>query len=89
MNRHPECTPDGHVSHPERARRLREVAEDYPSALGTFKRAYEGTSLRASINAFCLECLGGDRAAIRTCTAPACPLYEVRPFQRKRGPRHA
>ena len=61
--------------------RLSQVKADAPSCLHTFERAYEGRSKQAGIKAFCLECIGYDRTAIRNCTAPACPLYEVRPFQ--------
>lgn len=49
----------------------------------------EKVSLRAHINAKCSECMGcttdhiesGFRAAIRACSAPACPLWPVRPYQ--------
>lgn len=61
--------------------RLLQVKTDAPSCLKTFEKAYEGRSKQAGIKAFCLECIGYDRTAIRNCTAPACPLYEVRPFQ--------
>ena len=64
-----------------RQERLLQVKTDAPSCLKTFKKSYEGRSKQAGIKAFCLECLGFDREAIRNCTAPACPLYEVRPFQ--------
>ena len=61
--------------------RLLQVKTDAPSCLKTFEKAYEGRSKQAAIKAHCLECVGYDRTAIRNCTAPACPLYEVRPFQ--------
>ncbi|RLW63586.1 MAG: hypothetical protein B6D73_15210 [gamma proteobacterium symbiont of Stewartia floridana] len=41
--------------------------------------------LRGKINAKCVECIydpyqsGTWRKQIENCTAPACPLYEVRP----------
>jgi len=46
-------------------------------------------SLRAHIDAKCAECMGctpdhlerGFREQIRACTAPACPLWPVRPYQ--------
>lgn len=41
------------------------------------------TSLRASINAFCWECIGENVDDIRNCTAENCPLYRVRPYQNK------
>ena len=44
------------------------------------------TSLRFAVNAMCVNCMGGDDApnyarGIRDCTAPACPLYNLRPYQ--------
>lgn len=46
------------------------------------------TSRKLAIVAMCVRCMGGDdtspqRAAIRDCTAPSCPLYPVRPYQRR------
>ena len=48
-------------------------------------------SLRAHIDAMCAYCMGctaeginpGFRSEIRACSAPNCPLYKVRPHQRK------
>jgi len=45
-------------------------------------------SLRCAITAKCYECVGMDgdsnfRETIRTCTSVNCPLYSVRPYQRK------
>lgn len=53
----------------------------------------EKPGLRACINAMCAHCMGctadhlepGFRAQIRACTAPACPLHPVRPYQAKGG----
>lgn len=39
-------------------------------------------SLRASIDAFCFECIGESIPEIRECTAKNCPLYVVRPYQK-------
>lgn len=50
---------------------------------GVFKSAYSGRSLRACVNAFCLDCIGLDPDEIRRCTAPDCPLWAVRPYRRK------
>jgi hypothetical protein len=48
---------------------------------GLLRRAYEGNaSPRQAIKAFCLQCTGYDREAVRKCTAPACPLFAYRPF---------
>jgi len=55
---------------------------------GLFERCTGQTpSKRASpkqrIKAFCPECVGFDRAAVTGCTAWACPLWEIRPYQVK------
>lgn len=47
-------------------------------------------SLRAAIDAQCAHCMGctadhiepGFRESIRDCSAPACPLFNFRPYQR-------
>ena len=64
---------------------LAQVKLDGPSFTGLFKRAFDGYSLRAAIDAKCAECCWLDRAAIRDCTATNCPLHAVRPYQEKRG----
>lgn len=46
-----------------------------------FARAYAGSSRSAGIKAFCLDCVGFQRSAIRDCTSLACPLYPYRPYQ--------
>ena len=49
-----------------------------------FNRVYAAkASPRSAIKAFCGECLAFNEEDIRTCTAPACPLFEYRPYQRK------
>lgn len=48
----------------------------------TYKRAMTGKSLRAAINAFCLECVQWQREEIKLCTAFDCPLYPYRPYQK-------
>lgn len=49
-----------------------------------FQRAWAGkASPRATIKAFCLDCVGFERAAVTGCTAFACPLWPLRPYQRK------
>lgn len=45
--------------------------------------AYDGTaSAREAIRAFCAECCGYDRDAVRECPARRCPLWTYRPWQR-------
>lgn len=51
------------------------------SCRGVYLRAMRGKSLRSAATAFCLECVGWDRSAVRSCTAPACPLHPYRPFR--------
>ena len=50
---------------------------------GVFKEAYAGKSRRKAVTAFCLDCIGLDPDEIRRCSAPACPLWSVRPYRRK------
>ncbi len=53
-----------------------------PSAYrGIYDRAVSGQSLRAAVNAQCLECVGWMKNEIRECTDAACPLFAVRPYQ--------
>jgi hypothetical protein len=66
------------------ARRLAAMPESHH---GTYRRAVSGKSLRAAVDAFCAECCGYDREAVRTCPAIACPLWSVRPWQFKRTDR--
>jgi len=83
--------PEGAKTDPEsefpdlaRVRRLRQVSEHYPNRFGLFSRVYSGeASPRECIKAFCLECNGWDKIAIGNCTASACPLHRLRPFQKK------
>jgi len=49
-----------------------------------YEKAMEGRSLRAGVNAFCLECIGyasSFASDIRNCTDLACPLYPYRPYK--------
>jgi len=48
---------------------------------GVFKRAETGKSLRAAVNAKCLDCCGFQRKEITLCTAVTCPLRQYRPYQ--------
>jgi hypothetical protein len=67
---------------PRRVRRFKQVAEHYPSRMGLFRKVYHGqASPRQCIKAFCLECNGWEEPAIRDCTATACPIWRLRPYQ--------
>lgn len=83
----PKSSHGGPVMDPRRLKRLEDVSRDGPSRLAVFRKAYAGVSLRASVNAFCLECLWLDPGAIRDCGAVACPLWNVRPYQSRRKDR--
>ena len=67
---------------PRRVRRLKQVEEHYPSRAGLFRKVYQGkASPRQCIKAFCLECNGWEMFAIRDCSATACPIWGLRPYQ--------
>lgn len=73
----------GEVIARKRAERLRQVAAVAPSKLKLFRHVFEGkASPRQAVKAACLECVAYDEAEVRACTAPACPLWNLRPFQR-------
>lgn len=62
-----------------RARRIETAPESFRRLL---TQATAGKcSPRQAIKAQCAECVGFDREAITTCTAYACPLWHLRPFQ--------
>ncbi len=70
----------------KRAERVADIAEDAPRFVKLFLRVYSGkASPREAIRAHCLECIGFEVAAVKDCGAPACPLYEYRPYQEERA----
>lgn len=77
--------PRDQFSDPKILKRLTNVQKDKPSKVGIFRRVYaRKASPRECIKAFCLECVWLDEAAIRECTATACPLFAYRPYQHPR-----
>jgi hypothetical protein len=65
----------------KRAGRLLTTPE---SVKGLMKRVFDGKAPRSGcIKAFCLECVGFERAAVTESQSFACPLWKVRPFQKK------
>ena len=48
------------------------------------KLALKPTSLRLSINAACWDCCCFQKLEVTLCTATSCPLWNVRPWQRKK-----
>jgi hypothetical protein len=81
----PKNSRGGAETDPKRLRRLLDISRDAPSKLAVFRRAFSSLSLRASVNAFCLDCMGLDVGAIRDCSATACPLWNVRPYRARLG----
>jgi hypothetical protein len=63
----------------------RRLAQMPLKSRSTYRRAVGGKSRLAGIKAMCNECLCWDRAAIRDCTALACPLWPYRPYAEKRS----
>ena len=64
------------------ARRAGRLATAPSSWHGILKRSWTGNSRKTAISAFCGECQGFDRAGIASCTCYACPLWNLRPFQK-------
>ena len=60
------------------AERLRQMPAKYQA---TYHRAVKGRSLRACVNAQCLECCGWQSREVVACTDLACPLWSVRPYR--------
>ena len=46
-------------------------------------RAAESKSKADAVKAMCLECVGFKYKRVAGCTAPRCPLYNVRPYRKK------
>ena len=59
-------------------RRLAGIPKAYR---GIYKKAIQGKSLRACINAQCLMCCGYQRKEVTLCSDLACPLWTVKPYQ--------
>ena len=81
-----EKRPQNRLSRLDPARRS--AAEDRLSQMprlyrNTYLRAVGGKSPAAGIKAFCLECVGWQRAEVVRCTAQACPLWSYRPFRKE------
>jgi len=51
------------------------------SYVGVYRRAWKGRSLRAAINAKCLDCCCQNRIVVRNCSCVECPLWDYRPYQ--------
>lgn len=65
----------------ERRKKVIAAVENMPP---THRRQYlKGVkgNQTAALRSFCCECVGHDRGEVTACTATACPLYSVRPYQ--------
>jgi len=49
-----------------------------PTYRGIYRRAICGSSRKAAIRAFCLECVGWSPKEVRLCVTQGCPLYKYR-----------
>jgi hypothetical protein len=84
----PEDSTDPDVAEKRRrgVEQLRGMVKDLaPRQLGTLEKCLEGNR-KAAITLTCVECSHGDLPSVRDCTCYACPLWHLRPFQRKPGP---
>jgi len=76
------CQPK-QMSSPKRQEKIAARRAQIPKAYrATYDKAVSGKSLRAAINAQCLECCMWQRKEVMLCTDLACSLYAVRPYQR-------
>lgn len=77
-------TPNADLERKIAQKRAGRVSTSPQSVRALLSRVFAGKAPRsACIKAMCLECVGFDRAAVTKCTAWACPLWNVRPFQEK------
>ena len=66
----------------EREQQIAERCDQMPKSYrANYRKALEGRSLRAVVNASCLECVCWRIEEIRQCTDLGCPKYAVRPYQ--------
>jgi len=62
--------------------KIAEYRKQIPKIYRTnYDKAIKGRSLRAAVNAQCLECTGWQREEVRLCTNVVCPLYPYRPYK--------
>ena len=68
---------------PGMRRKLEQVQEEMPSAYKTFCDAFSHKSRAKSVKAFCIECNGFDRVAVKDCSCDGCPLWSFRPYAQR------
>lgn len=63
------------------ARQRKAMPERYRK---TYDRAVNHESMRAAVNARCLDCCAWQRIEVRDCPALSCPLWAYRPYRETR-----
>lgn len=67
----------------KRTEKLEWLATDHPLYLNLFMQVFSGkASARKAIKAFCLDCYGWQRKCVTECRSTACPLWNLRPYQK-------
>lgn len=65
----------------EMERRLRQIPQSQQALL---RRCFQGKAGKAlRLKAKCLDCCCYQKIEVRDCTAVLCPLWSVRPYQKK------
>jgi len=76
------CHAESRPNPPDRDQAIAQRRAQYPKKYRRiYDKAIEGRSLRACVNAQCLDCCAGQSREIARCTDLACPLYAVRPYR--------
>ena len=70
----------GNLRQQKITKRIAEIPQIYRK---DYEKAVIGRSKPAAIKAFCLECVCWQKNEITNCTSVTCPLYTVRPFNKK------
>jgi len=60
---------------------LKVIRGHTPKYAGHAKRAFMGKSLRAAINAKCIDCCNFDTIQIKYCPCAECSLWQYRPYK--------
>ena len=78
------------IEHIKRWRENRNQNDETHDQKNPYQKFLEKNTRKTAIDAFCMQCMGtsdpdapqaGYRRDIKECTAPACPLYNWRPYQ--------
>lgn len=58
-----------------------QLRKEFPESRQGLLNKVERGSLRATINAYCLQCSNFQSDEIRNCSVTGCALYSIRPYQ--------